>query len=63
VFGILWRIRFEHHAACIHGRPISDDSIDPRTLGPLTRVELAEAFRFVRRAQRSLWHDHRLMSR
>jgi CBS domain-containing protein len=61
-FGLLWRIRLEHHAACVRDGLAVDDSVDPRTLGPLTRAQLVEAFRFVRRAQRSLRRDHRLLS-
>ena len=62
-FRLLWRIRLEHHAACVREGRAPNDSIDPRTLGPLTRVELAEAFRFVRRAQRSARREHRLPMR
>jgi CBS domain-containing protein len=59
-FRLLWRIRLEHQAACVRAGDGPDDMVDPRTLGPLTRVELAEAFRLVRRAQRSLRRHHRL---
>ena len=62
-FRLLWQIRLEHHAACVRDGRAPNDSIDPLTLGPLTRVELAEAFRFVRRAQRSVRREHHLQLR
>ena len=61
-FRLCWRIRMELHAACVEAGGVLDDLIDPDTLGPLTRVELKEAFRFVKRAQRVLRRDHRLLS-
>ena len=60
-FRLCWRIRMERHAACVGDGGVPDDIIDPDTLGPLTRVELKEAFRFVRGAQRRLRRDHRLL--
>lgn len=59
-FRLCWRIRMQRHAACVGDGGVPDDIIDPDTLGPLTRVELKEAFRLVRRAQRDLRRDHRL---
>jgi CBS domain-containing protein len=60
-FRLCWRIRMQRHAACVGDGSVPDDIIDPNTLGPLTRVELKEAFRLVRRAQRGLRRDHRLL--
>lgn len=60
-FRLLWRIRLEHHAACVEGGTQPDDLVESWTLGPLTRSQLREAFRFVRRAQRALRRDHRLL--
>ena len=60
-FRLCWGIRMERHAACMEGGGVPDDLVDPATLGPLTRVELKAAFRFVRRAQRTLRRYHRLL--
>ena len=50
-FGVLWRTRLEHHVRCWQsGRPL-DDFVDPRTLGPLSRRALKEAFGIIARAQ------------
>lgn len=57
-FRLLWRVRLERHAACVSEGQVPDDLVDPRTLGPLTRAELREAFRIVRHAQRALQRDH-----
>jgi CBS domain-containing protein len=57
-FRLLWRVRLERHAACVREGQVPDDLVDPRTLGPLTRAELKEAFRIVRHAQRALKWDH-----
>jgi CBS domain-containing protein len=50
-FRLLWRIRLEHQAERIRAHAPADDDVDPRTLGPLTRQALKEAFRIVDRAQ------------
>jgi CBS domain-containing protein len=50
-FRLLWRIRFERHAVCVRAGIPPDDRIDPRTLGPLVRQALKEAFRLIDRAQ------------
>jgi CBS domain-containing protein len=50
-FRLLWRIRSERHAACVRAGIAPDDLIDPRTLGPLVRQALKEAFRLIDRAQ------------
>ncbi|MDQ6841854.1 MAG: hypothetical protein M3025_05445, partial [Actinomycetota bacterium] len=51
-YGVISRVRFEHHAALIGaGRP-PDNLIDPGELGPIANSELREAFHVVRRAQK-----------
>jgi CBS domain-containing protein len=50
-FRLLWRIRLEHQAARVRAGQPPDDAVDPRTLGPLVRQALKEAFRLVDRAQ------------
>ena len=53
-FGVLWRVRLEHHVRCWQsGKPL-DDFVDPGTLGPLSRRALKEAFGIIRRAQDAL---------
>jgi CBS domain-containing protein len=53
-FEIVSRIRLDHHAACIEAGREPDDMIDPKTLSPITRVHLREAFRAVAAAQKQL---------
>jgi len=53
-FRLLWRVRLEHQAAQVRAGLPPDDAVDPRTLGPLTRRGLKEAFRLIQRAQRAL---------
>jgi CBS domain-containing protein len=62
-FQLLWRIRLQRHAACLQTGAPPDDIVDPSMLGPLTSMQLRDAFRFVRRAQRALRGDHRLRPR
>jgi signal-transduction protein with cAMP-binding, CBS, and nucleotidyltransferase domain len=50
-FRLLWRIRLDRHAACVRAGIAPDERIDPRTLGPLVRQALKEAFRLIDRAQ------------
>ena len=51
-YGVISRVRFEHHAELIAaGRP-PDNLIDPGELGPIANKELREAFHVVRRAQK-----------
>jgi CBS domain-containing protein len=53
-FGVLWRVRLEHHVRCWQsGRPL-DDFVDPGALGPLSRRALKESFRIIARAQDTL---------
>ncbi|MGH2527996.1 MAG: putative nucleotidyltransferase substrate binding domain-containing protein [Actinomycetota bacterium] len=53
-FRLLWRVRLEHQAAQVRAGIPPDDAVDPRSLGPLTRRGLKEAFRLIQRAQRAL---------
>jgi CBS domain-containing protein len=50
-FRLLWRIRLEHQASRVRAGLPPDDAVDPRTLGPLVRQALKEAFRLIDRAQ------------
>jgi CBS domain-containing protein len=51
-YGVISRVRFEHHAELIAaGRP-PDNLIDLGELGPIANSELREAFHVVRRAQK-----------
>jgi CBS domain-containing protein len=53
-FDIVFRLRHEHHAACVRrGRP-ADNRVDPGELSPPRRAELTEALREVAGAQRKL---------
>jgi signal-transduction protein with cAMP-binding, CBS, and nucleotidyltransferase domain len=53
-FGIVLRVRHEHHAACFReGRP-ADNRIDPNELTAPRRAELTEALRAVAEAQKRL---------
>ena len=53
-FEVAWRVRLEHHEACIgEGRP-PDNYVDPKQLSPLVREELREAFRAIASAQKRL---------
>ena len=53
-FGIVFRVRHEHHAACHRlGREV-DNRVDPGELSPPRRAELTEALRAVSAAQRKL---------
>ncbi len=50
-FHLLWRIRLDHQVARERAGAPPDDDIDPRSLGPLARQALKEAFRLIDRAQ------------
>ena len=53
-FRLLLGLRLEHQYRQItEGQP-PDSRMDPRSLGPLSRIALKEAFRTVARSQRSL---------
>jgi CBS domain-containing protein len=56
-FRLLWQIRLEHQAAQVRSGEDPDDFVDPRTLGPIARQGLKEAFRIVAREQRTLAAD------
>jgi signal-transduction protein with cAMP-binding, CBS, and nucleotidyltransferase domain len=47
-------VRLEHQARCVRAGRASDDEVDPRAIGPLTRQALKEAFRIVDRVQELL---------
>jgi len=53
-FRLLWKVRLEHQAAQTLAGLAPDDSVNPRSLGPLTRRGLKDAFRLISRAQRAL---------
>jgi CBS domain-containing protein len=53
-FRLLWQIRLEHQVECVRVDVPPDDLVDPRSLGPLTRQGLKEAFRMIERVQDSL---------
>ena len=54
VFGVLWQVRLDHQAAQVRAGLLPDDQVDPRTLGPLARQALKEAFRRIESAQQVL---------
>jgi CBS domain-containing protein len=53
-FGIVFRVRHEHHAACVRQGQPADNRVDPGELSPPRRAELTEALREVVAAQRKL---------
>ncbi len=53
-FRLLWQIRLEHQCGQVKQGQQPDDFVDPRSLGPLTRQGLKEAFRVIDGAQRDL---------
>jgi CBS domain-containing protein len=53
-FRLLWRVRLEHQVAQVRAGLPGDDAVNPRSLGPLTRRGLKDAFRLIARAQRAL---------
>jgi CBS domain-containing protein len=53
-FRLLWRVRLEHQAVQVRAGLPGDDAVNPRSLGPLTRRGLKDAFRLTARAQRAL---------
>jgi CBS domain-containing protein len=53
-FGVITRLRFEHHASLIAAGEQVDNLIDPDALAPIARTELREALLSVKRAQRAL---------
>jgi CBS domain-containing protein len=53
-FGIVARVRLEHHAAQIEAGETVDNMVDPERLPPVSRRELREAFRVVAHAQKRM---------
>jgi CBS domain-containing protein len=53
-FGVITRLRFEHHAELIAAGNPPDNMIDPEALAPIARVELREALHTVKREQKRL---------
>jgi CBS domain-containing protein len=62
-FRLLWRIRLRHQADRLRAGDRPDDAVDPRSLGPLTRRGLKEAFRLIVAAQRVLATEFGLSAR
>jgi CBS domain-containing protein len=53
-FGVITRLRLEHHAELIAAARAPDNMIDPEALAPIARAELREALHTVRREQKRL---------
>jgi CBS domain-containing protein len=53
-FGVIMRLRFEHHAELIANGAAPDNLIDPQALAPIARGELREALQTVKRGQKRL---------
>jgi CBS domain-containing protein len=53
-FRVLWGVRLRHQAAQARAGLHADDHVDPKSLGPIERRQLKEAFRVISRAQRTL---------
>jgi len=53
-FGVITRLRFEHHAELIAAARAPDNMIDPEALAPIARAELRGALHTVRREQKRL---------
>jgi len=56
-FRLLWQTRLEHQAAQVRTGAEPDDFVDPKTLGPIARLGLKEAFRIVVSEQKWLASD------
>jgi CBS domain-containing protein len=56
-FRLLWGVRLRHQVHQVRDGVAADDHVDPKTLGPLERRQLKEAFRMIVRAQRTLAAD------
>jgi CBS domain-containing protein len=50
-FRLLWQTRLEHQVRQVRAGSAADDLIDPRSLGPLGRQGLKQAFRMIGRTQ------------
>ncbi len=53
-FRLLWQIRLEHQARCARTGVDPDDYVDPKTLGPIARRGLREAFTIIARQQQTV---------
>jgi CBS domain-containing protein len=53
-YELFWRLRLDHQVEQLRAGVEPDDFLDPKTLSPLTRTYLREAFGAVRQLQRSL---------
>jgi CBS domain-containing protein len=53
-FGVITRLRFEHHAELIAAGAPADNLIDPGALAPIARADLRAALHTVRREQKRL---------
>jgi len=62
-FGVLWRVRLDHHVRCWQSGTPLDDFVDPATLGPLSRRALKESFGIIRRAQDALANEFGVLRR
>jgi CBS domain-containing protein len=59
-FELFTDLRMEHQVNALRSRDQPDDSIDPRTLAPLTRRYLKDAFRAVADVQRGMANEFNL---
>jgi CBS domain-containing protein len=62
-FDLVWRLRMSHQIEQLRAGATPDDHLDPRTLTPLTRSQLREAFRAVAAVQRGVAADIELRLR
>jgi CBS domain-containing protein len=53
-FGIVFRVRHDHHAECVRAGRQADNRVNPQELSLPRRAELTEALREVAAAQRKL---------
>jgi CBS domain-containing protein len=53
-FRLLWQTRLEHQATQVRTGVEPDDFVDPRSLGPIARLGLKEAFKIVASEQKAL---------
>jgi CBS domain-containing protein len=56
-FDLLTALRLDHQVAALRERRSADDFIDPRTLNPLARRYLRDAFRAIASTQRALGNE------
>lgn len=53
-FRLLWQIRLEHQVGAARGGGPPDDYVDPKTLGPIARRGLREAFTIIDQQQETV---------